>query len=57
MFISISRISGISAKKALRVRSPSRAFFIYSGSLDFTGLPLFLCLHEVVDSWFYNECG
>ena len=31
-------------------RAPSRASFICSGSLDFTGFPLFLCLHEVVDS-------
>ena len=31
-------------------RAPSRALFICSGSLDFTGFPLFLCLHEVVDS-------
>ena len=38
-------------------RAPSRASFICSGSLDFTGFPLFLCLHEIVDSWFYNECG
>ena len=38
-------------------RAPSRASFICSGSLDFTEFPLFLCLHENVDSWFYNECG
>ena len=41
-------------QRGKRLRSPSRASFICSGSLDFTGFPLFLCLHEVVDSWFYN---
>ena len=49
--------SGPRSPRSPGPRAPSRAFFIYSGSLDFTGLPLFLCLHEVVDSWFYNECG
>lgn len=49
--------SGLRSPRSPGPRAPSRAFFIYSGSLDFTGFPLFLCLHEVVDSWFYNECG
>ena len=49
--------SGPRSPRSPGPRAPSRAFFIYSGSLDFTGLPLFLCLHEIVDSWFYNECG
>jgi len=49
--------SGLRSPRSPGPRAPSRASFICSGSLDFTGLPLFLCLHEVVDSWFYNECG
>ena len=31
-------------RRGSRVRIPSRAFFIYSGNLDFTGFPLFLCV-------------
>ena len=49
--------SGPRSPRSPGPRAPSRASFICSGSLDFTGFPLFLCLHEIVDSWFYNECG
>ena len=30
-----------------RVRIPSRAFFIYSGKLGFTGFPLFFALYSI----------
>jgi hypothetical protein len=49
--------SGPRSPRSPGPRAPSRASFICIGSLDFTGFPLFLCLHEIVDSWFYNECG
>ena len=42
--------SGPRSPRSPGPRAPSRASFICSGSLDFTGFPLFLCLHEVVDS-------
>ena len=42
--------SGPRSPRSPGPRASSRASFICSGSLDFTGFPLFLCLHEVVDS-------
>ena len=42
--------SGPRSPRSPGPRAPSRASFICSGSLDFTGFPLFLCLHEIVDS-------
>ena len=35
--------SGPRSPRSPGPRAPSRASFIYSGSLDFTGFPLFLC--------------
>ena len=41
--------SGPRSPRSPGPRAPSRASFICSGSLDFTGFPLFLCLHEITE--------